>query len=197
VPHSKKHQERSQDVVLHPGDFYFGGGAARVRTLLGSCVSIVLWHRERRIGGMCHYLLPTRTQPKTHGDALDGHYADEAIALFMREVRGRRTQPSEYIVKLFGGGNMFPNQARQKACRMTECNSALRRGCEDVACKNIQIGRDLLAEQGFVIASEHVGGVGYRQLIFDLGTGDVWLRRGTPLSEQGRTPPSSTRAGSP
>lgn len=46
------------EVVLKPGDFYFGGGATRISTLLGSCVSMTLWHPRRKIGGMCHYMLP-------------------------------------------------------------------------------------------------------------------------------------------
>ena len=47
-------------VVLRPGDFYFGGGRTRISTLLGSCVSITLWHPQRHVGGMCHYLLARR-----------------------------------------------------------------------------------------------------------------------------------------
>ncbi|WP_416638624.1 hypothetical protein [Pseudomonas sp. OHS18] len=32
------------EVYLQPGGYHFGGPYTRVRTLLGSCVSIVLWH---------------------------------------------------------------------------------------------------------------------------------------------------------
>ena len=53
------------------------------RTLLGSCVSISLWHPRRKIGGMCHYMLPSRGG--CEASAPDGRYADEVIALMLQE----------------------------------------------------------------------------------------------------------------
>ena len=40
------------EIFLQPGDFYFGGADTRIRTILGSCVSITMWHPTRLIGGM-------------------------------------------------------------------------------------------------------------------------------------------------
>ncbi len=48
------------EVFLQPGELYFGDGRTRVRTLLGSCVAIAVWHPRLRIGGLCHYMLPSR-----------------------------------------------------------------------------------------------------------------------------------------
>ena len=45
--------------TLLPGQWAFVRAGA-LKTLLGSCVSILVWHRERGFGGMCHYLLPER-----------------------------------------------------------------------------------------------------------------------------------------
>jgi chemotaxis protein CheD len=184
---AKRKNEPITEVVLHPGDFYFGSGYKRVRTLLGSCVSIVLWHPKRRIGGMCHYLLPVCNKPYKARTALDGHYADDAIALFLRELRISRSKAPDYVVKLFGGGSMFPEHSRARACGLSECTDEHRIRCGDVACKNVQVGRELLSASGFAVASEHVGGVGYRQVIFELWNGDVWLRRGRPLPAREKT----------
>ena len=170
------------EVVLHPGEFFFGGGRTRVRTLLGSCVSMTFWHPQLRIGGMCHYLLPSRSRPRVAGDALDGHYADEAMTMFLRELRGRRTEARDYVIKLFGGGKMFPSHARSKQCGAPQCGPTERATCGDVACKNVEAAHRWLSDHRCSPASEHVGGLGYRQLIFELWSGDVWLRRGTPLS---------------
>lgn len=162
-----------EEVFLQPGQLYFGTGHVRVRTLLGSCVSITLWHPRRRIGGMCHYMLPTRGLDP---GALDAKYADEALALLLGEIRRARTQPGEYVAKLFGGGNMFPGQSVNGACGGTRCLGQVSAGCSDVACKNIVAGRALLRRHGFGSGVEHVGGTGYRNLCFDLWSGDVWLR---------------------
>lgn len=73
------------DIFLQPGEFYFGDRETRLRTILGSCVAITLWHPRLRIGGMCHYLLPMR---RGHHDEaeLDGRYADDSLTLRLIKV---------------------------------------------------------------------------------------------------------------
>ncbi|MEI7447926.1 MAG: hypothetical protein WCK28_23765, partial [Burkholderiales bacterium] len=43
-------------LVLHPGDVACVDRGARLATLLGSCVSILLADPRRSIGAMCHYV---------------------------------------------------------------------------------------------------------------------------------------------
>ncbi|MFI6070844.1 chemotaxis protein CheD [Actinoplanes sp. NPDC051343] len=148
------------DIFLHPGDYWFGDGGTRVHTVLGSCVSITAWHPVRLIGGMCHYMLPARN---AHLEvAPDARYADDAVALFLRDMRRSGTVPSEYEVKMFGGSEQFPHLARPSAL--------------DVAGRNIASGRELLEHHGFILSSRNLGGVGPRRLIFDIATGAVWVR---------------------
>ena len=149
------------DVFLQPGDFYFGDRETRVRTLLGSCVAITLWHPQFLLGGMCHYLLPGDRQ-NTKDRKLDGRYADAALELFMQEIRNSGTHPSEYTVKMFGGGNQF---AGQKGI-----------GHQNIPEKNIQTGKKLLLHHGFKLSSHHLGGNGHRNVIFDIWSGYVWVQ---------------------
>lgn len=150
------------DIFLQPGDWYWAEGDVRIRTTLGSCVAVCLWHPQRKVGGMCHYMLPRR--PKTHSEnALDGRYGDEAFMLLYREVVQLRTPLSEYEVKLFGGANMFA---------MKEVDSPT------VATHNIAIIRAWVQEHQLTVTSESLGGTCYRQLLFDISSGDVWVRLG-------------------
>src|SRR5690242_12661253 len=96
---------RPLDVVLEPGQFHFAGSELRIGTLLGSCVAITMWHPRIRIGGMCHYLLPSRRTTRPDQEELDGRYADEAVELFMREIQEAGTFAEDYQAKLFGGGD--------------------------------------------------------------------------------------------
>jgi chemotaxis protein CheD len=146
-----------REVYLKPGDFCFGEGRLRITTLLGSCVSIVLWHPQLLHGGMCHYMLPSRIQG---GLALDGKYADEAMALFMQELKKRRTLPGQYRVQVYGGGNMFHGQATNKI---------------DIGTQNIEMAYQLLDEQGFKLESVHLGSYGHRKVAFDVWSGEVKL----------------------
>jgi chemotaxis protein CheD len=149
------------DIFLQPGEFYFGDKETRIRTLLGSCVAITLWHRRLRIGGMCHYLLPMRPGSNKVSD-LDGRYADGAIALFMQELNKSQTFPADYEAKMFGGGNQFFTQMEGNPITIPE--------------KNIQVGRDLLKQHGFTVTAEHLGGDGHRNVIFDIWSGQVWIK---------------------
>ena len=152
---------RVLEIFLHPGEFYFGDRDTRIRTLLGSCVAITMWHPARKIGGMCHYLLPTRGRAGT--DAAEGRYADEAIVLFLRAIEANRTYPSEYEVKLIGGGDMFPGVERRNG--------------QKVPARNLEAGRSLVTEHGFRIKTEDLGGTGHRNLMFNIWNGDVWVRK--------------------
>jgi len=148
------------EIFLQPGELYFGNRATRMRTVLGSCVSLVFWHPHLVMGGMCHFMLPGRARGKT--GSLDGRYADEAIELALGEIRGSNTHPREYKVKMFGGGNMFPGIARLQAGH--------------VGSKNVVAARELVRRHGFDCVSEHVEGVGHRNLVFDVWSGVVSVK---------------------
>ena len=49
------------EIFLEPGEFQFTTDPdVRLRTLLGSCVALTMWHPKCRYGAMCHFLLPSR-----------------------------------------------------------------------------------------------------------------------------------------
>jgi chemotaxis protein CheD len=152
-------KESVREVYLRPGDFCFGEGNLRITTLLGSCVSIVLWHPLLNHGGMCHYMMPSRNQPRG-SLPLDGKYADEAMALFMLELKKRRTVPGQYQVNVYGGGNMFEAPAANKV---------------NIGQQNIEMLHNLLDDYGFNLAYDHLGDFGHRKIAFDVWSGEVRL----------------------
>lgn len=147
-----------EEVVLGIGDFHFCRAPARIRTLLGSCVSITLWHPRLLLGGMCHFMLPER--PRGVATTLDGRYGDEAIQLFDREIARYATRPGDYVAKIFGGGNMFPAQPETPL---------------GIGPRNVETAERLLKARGIRVVAEHLGGGGHRKLVFDVSTGDAWL----------------------
>jgi len=144
-------------VYLEPGGFHFGAAPLRLTTLLGSCVTVTLWHPRRHLGGMCHIQMPGTS---ARAGELDGRYATDAFVLFDRALANLGTAPREYVAKLFGGGNMFPG---------TDAAAI------EVGNNNLAAARRELAARGLKPAAEHVGGAGHRKLVFDLASGDVWL----------------------
>ncbi len=149
-------------IFLHPGGFAFAGPGTYIHTLLGSCISITLWHPRLRIGGMCHFTLPARPRHHPAAGEPDGRYADETLELFRRAALGRRTWLTDYQAKIFGGGNMIrgPGQAVD----------------DSIGTKNASAAMQLLMEENIAILVAHVGEFGHRRISFDVGTGDVWVR---------------------
>lgn len=152
------------DIFLQPGDYWFGGADTRIRTLLGSCVAITLWNPRRKLGAMCHIMLPHRGSPKKQ-DLLDGRYADEAVALMLKDIKRAGCRPTDFEAKLFGGGSMMSSPAI--GVLLPE--------------RNILAARQLILQSGWNLLAEHTGGRGSRQLRFDIATGEAWMRF-TPLT---------------
>lgn len=149
------------DVFLPQGGLFVGDASYRIRTLLGSCVSITLWHPRMKVGAMSHFLLPTRSAGRELTE-LDGRYGDEAMQLIVQELRAAGVPPAQCQAKVFGGGNMFPELAAAVS------------GAALVGQRNGEAARALLQAHGIGIVSESLFGIGYRQIIFEVGTGDVW-----------------------
>lgn len=152
------------EIFLQPGEVYFGDCKTRIRTLLGSCVAITVWHPNLLVGGMCHYMLPRH--PAGKRGVLDGRYADEAMELMLREIQKAGTFPKEYHVKLFGGGHMF--SANQEVSK------------DHVGAKNVEMARTMMKQHGFTSCAEHLGGAGHRNIFFDIWSGHVWVRHMPP-----------------
>ena len=150
------------DINLAPGEFYFGGGYTRIHTLLGSCIAITMWHPHKLIGGMCHYLLPSRGGNQR---LAQGFYADEAVNMFLGAVREAATRAGDYEVKVFGGGNMF-EAFNNHTSRI------------NVPQNNIAAGANMLKLHGFKVKATDVGGSFHRKIFLELWNGDVWVQRG-------------------
>lgn len=138
-----------------------------MRTLLGSCVAITLWHTASRMGGMCHCLLP---EMPSRGDNRDTLYVEGAVKLFRKHLLDIGAYPQDCVVKLFGGGNMFPQRGSAGF---------------DVGLRNVETARLLLQEAGFALSGEHVGGNSYRIVILDIASGDTWLRAPVDVQQDG------------
>lgn len=165
-----KRERRPSDymeIFLEPGEFQFTTDAdIRLRTLLGSCVALTMWHPQRRYGAMCHFLLPSRGQARK--TELDGRYGDEAYLMFLNECARHYTNPAHYEIKLFGGGDMFP--AIDKAQGMS------------IGQRNITAGLELLQHFGLPLKARHVGGIGHRVIMLDVWDGAVWVKHQTVIS---------------
>ena len=161
APHEGTPTSPPIEVYLNPGDHFVGDARHRVHTLLGSCVSIVLWHQSRRVGAMSHFVL-AEVATRAEGE-LDGRYGTHALQLMTTRLAAFGVDVRDCQAKLFGGGDMFPDPGRA--------------GDPPVGRRNGESARAMLLAHGISLTSESLFGTGHRRIFFDIATGDVWARQ--------------------
>jgi chemotaxis protein CheD len=111
---------------------------------------------------MCHFTLPRYPGARLEERKRDGRYADDVMYMFQQEALKHRTKITEYEAKIFGGGNMMKSKGQN-----TE---------DSIGTKNATAAMTLLMKENVDILVAHVGEFGHRRIVFDTGTGSVWVR---------------------
>lgn len=95
---------RQQTVHLAPGAFVSGvQHDKQVITVLGSCISLVLWHQPSQFYAMCHYVCVSKNQPSGRIQTPDGRYGDQILPHMLRLLEKRQLEPSQVGASLYGG----------------------------------------------------------------------------------------------
>ena len=95
---------RNDAVKVLPGEFYVSDQNLLIATTLGSCIAACLWDRERRIGGMNHFMLPD-------GEGESGRYGSYAMELLINQMLKRGASRSTLEAKVFGGGAVIASMS--------------------------------------------------------------------------------------
>ncbi len=90
---------RNDAVKVLPGEHFVHDEDILIMTTLGSCIAACLWDRERKVGGMNHFMLPD-----AEGGADSGRYGSFAMELLINEMIKRGCNRATMEAKVFGGG---------------------------------------------------------------------------------------------
>ncbi len=143
----------STAVELMPGDVAIGLLGDQLKTLLGSCVSIILTDPRRTVAAMCHIVHV--------GKPLGANVKNTAFGMVaMSDMYARLTAlgviPARCEAYVFGGGNMFPDQY----------------AATHVGQNNSDWAFDFLHSQGIPGVDHCVGGNGHRKVSWTVGAGE-------------------------
>lgn len=150
---------REGDLFLNPGEMHCGFAPARVWTILGSCVSIIVWHKKLQWGVMTHYLLPERCEQGASSHLLDPRYGVDSCKLLLAAMRRAGVRTDDCQARVFGGSQMSLNERSE---------------CVSIGERNAAVARNFLAENHIRLISESLHGAGHRRVYFDLSNGRVW-----------------------
>ncbi len=143
-------------VKVLPGEFFVADEDLLVMTTLGSCIAACLWDRERRVGGMNHFLLPEAGGAE--GDS--GRYGSYAMDLLIGEMVKRGATRSTMEAKVFGGGAVVSG--------MNTIN---------VGELNTRFVLDYLRTEGITVVSKDVLDIYPRKVCFLPASGKAMVKR--------------------
>ncbi len=137
-------------IELMPGDVAVGLAGDQLKTLLGSCVSVILTDPHRTVGAMCHIVHASK--PNT-SNTRNTAYAEPAFKELFARLSSLGINPALCQAYVFGGGNMFPHL-------FTE---------HHVGARNIEWVLNFLAAKSIPVVGQDLGGDAYRVVTWTVG----------------------------
>lgn len=148
VPHRDSNTERKVGI----GGISVIARAGTLRTLLGSCIGVVLHDAKKQVGGMAHVVLP-------HSEGTTGpigKYANLALPELIRQIQFAGGCVQHLVAKLAGGAKMFPTASSRS-----------------IGDDNLAVVEQLLGDARIPICGHHCGGTQGRRMSYDVATGIV------------------------
>lgn len=134
-----------------------------ISTLLGSCVAVCLFDAKLRLGGMNHFLLPSKRVGA--GDDTDVVLAgDYAMEVLVNAMLAKGAHKNRLVAKAFGGGNIV---------------SAIRMAIGD---RNAEFAVEWLGREGIPLTASDFGGPWSRKVVWVPSTGEAFCRR-SPVNQ--------------
>jgi chemotaxis protein CheD len=146
----------NEAVKVLPGEFFVHDEDILIMTTLGSCIAACLWDRERKVGGINHFLLP---EAGGGGDS-SGRYGAFAMDLLIGELVKRGATRSSMEAKVFGGGAVISG--------MNTIN---------VGERNTAFVLNYLRTERITVVSKDVEGIHPRKVCFLPASGKAMVKR--------------------
>jgi chemotaxis protein CheD len=136
---------------------------------LGSCIAVCLWDPVVRVGGLLHFLLPEARLNMDRARRQPATFADTGIALLFQTAYTRGVDKKRCLVRLIGGAEVAGLQGV----------AAL-----NVGKRNILMAREILWQNGVIVAGESTGGTIPRTVALRASDGAVEIRSGREMVTQ-------------
>lgn len=146
--------EAASGTTVRMGELAVGNAETQLKTLLGSCVGLVLYDRAVGVGGLAHIVLPSSRGHE--GPA--AKFVDTAIPELIESLGRLGGRERSLCAKLAGGASMFSTQA-----------------ASSIGDQNVQVMKEELSRRSIPVAAEHCGGTQGRRMTFWPATGRVLI----------------------
>lgn len=148
-------------IYLKPGEVCFSKSPVKIITILGSCVSIIMYSKSSKIGAICHAVMPSReTANMTKQRMKDAfQYVDSSMEWMLSQFEEAGIKRESIEVKIFGGSEIFFDSSKSRGI--------------GVGKKNIEAAIKMIKHKKLKLKAWNIGGNKGRKLIFYTDTGEV------------------------
>jgi chemotaxis protein CheD len=143
-------------VTLMPGDLLCQRESLLIGTILGSCVSVCLWDKRLRFGGMNHHLLPSC--PSNAERSI--RYGDVAVPELIRRMVDCGSHYKDIQAKMFGGASVLGAGSSEYS----------------VGRRNVEVAVAELYRHGIPLIACRLSGTEGIAILQCTACGDVWVR---------------------
>ena len=126
---------------------------------LGSCVGVVIYDSQVKVGGMLHYMLPESQIDREKAQRNPYMFADTGIPSLFKATYALGALKSRMKVVVVGGAQILDQK-----------------GFFNIGKRNHMALRKLFFKNGVIIDHEDVGGNVNRTIRIEIGTGDVYMK---------------------
>lgn len=128
---------------------------------IGSCVVMVFYDPEAKVGGLAHTMLPTAAA-QAGGEEQPGKFCDTAVGAMLQAMQALGAKPQRCTVRLVGGANMFSFTGREH-------------GPPTLGERNLLTARETLRSYNLLLSGEESGGDKGRSLELDPADGSLMI----------------------
>ena len=151
----------TENYYLEPGYIFLAEKPTSISTVIGSCVSVCIYDRKRKVGGMNHFQVPFATD----SDQATARFGNVATITIIRMMIHDGSKIKNLEAQILGGAH----------------NSTI--SPKDIGFENIMAAKRILTRERIRVTSEDVRGGKGRKIVFNTGTNEIAVFKVDKLRE--------------
>jgi len=126
---------------------------------LGSCIGLIIWDPEVKVGGLLHYLLPDSNLAKEKAKKNPFMFSDSGVPLLFKAAYKFGAVKKRMIVKVVGGAHVLDSS-----------------GFFNIGKRNALALRKIFWKNNVIVAASDIGGTVNRTVSLHVGTGSTLIK---------------------
>jgi len=151
----------TENYFLEPGYIFLAEKPTSISTVLGSCVSVCIYDRKRKVGGMNHFQVPFATE----SDQATARFGNVATITLIRMMIHDDSKIKNMEAQILGGAHNIKVSPK------------------DIGFENIMAAKKILTRERIRVTSEDVRGGKGRKIVFNTGTNEIAVFKVDKLRE--------------